>query len=108
MRAAAVEGKLEYTEELEQSLEALAKAWLKPCDLAERLITARQERNFEPDNLTEFRYCCKEMRAIVEFNESWQNESLPPGLAKLRDEALAEHRNGETAEFFPETEPHEP
>ena len=79
LRTADVDGKIAYTAELEQSLESLAKAWLKPCDLAERLIKLQQERNFEPGNLGEFRECCKEMRAIVEFNESWQNESLPPG-----------------------------
>ena len=81
------------------ALETLCRAWLKPCVEAEKRIAIQLERGYTIGNLSIFRECCAEMVALVEAFEGG-DEAIPPTLSELRDEALREHRNGETADFI--------
>lgn len=98
IRAAVFSGALPHDEAREAALGALCKAWLAPCEFAERWVAAEVQRGRAVDNLAEFRKCREEMQAIVAFQEGGSDE-LPPALAELGDRAATEHRHGETAEF---------
>jgi hypothetical protein len=91
-------GEGQHDATVENALRALCKAWLEPCAFADRWIEAQRTRGFVIDNLVRFRQCVDEMAAIV---EAWDGDtSLPQPIADLRDAAIIEHRNGETAEFI--------
>jgi hypothetical protein len=99
-RAAVYRGEKEYDLDSEKSLSILCKNWLVPCDVAEQWIETQQTRRYEIDNLEEFRRCVQEMTAIVEASDEGDNVTLPKHIAILRDKAVDEHRNGQTAEFI--------
>ena len=87
-------------DDVEAAIRALCKLWLKPCDRANQWVAVQHSRGFKVDNLDAFRNCCVEMRAIVKAQETEGNEDLPAKMAILRDQAIEEHRNGQTAEFI--------
>ena len=99
LRVAAADGKIEYDDKLEDGLRALCRAWLKPCPCAQQWIEQQQQRGYNLDNLDPFRNCRDEMRAIVASFDATDDEKLPGKIAALRDQALSELANGETAEF---------
>jgi hypothetical protein len=86
-------------EEVENILRALFVLWLRPCELAHRWIDKHAERGFEVGNLDEFSQCEQEIRAIV---RSFADDQLPEKMAALRDQALEEHRRGETSRLISE------
>jgi len=99
IRGAVAEGKLEFTPEIDAAIKHLCERWLVPCKYAEEWIAIQQARGYQIDNLDRFRECCGEMRAIVEAQAPRNRESLPAAVAELRDQAIREHRSGQTAEF---------
>lgn len=99
LRKAAADGDFSYTQDVDEKLKHLAKWWLRPTKVAEEWIKVQQQRGYSLENLQEFRKCCEEIRAIVAFNEL-EGEELPATLIPLRDSAIAEQLNGETAEFL--------
>lgn len=101
LRAAAAEGAFDYTAEVVEKFKSLAKWWLRPCDRAERWIKVQLERGFSIANLDRFRQCHEEMLAIVAFDETSEQQPMPEALIALRDAALREFHDGETAEFVP-------
>jgi len=97
IRRAVLAGQAEYDRGVDDALRSLLVAWLQPCDFAEKWIQAQHDRGFEVDNAGEFRRCCEEVRAIV---NSFEDASLPDAMAKLRDQVLADYRDGKTTEFL--------
>lgn len=97
IRRAVFADKTAYESEVEEALRSLFVAWLRPCDSAEKWIEVQRDRGFEVDNADEFRRCCEEVRAIV---RSFEDRALPEAMARLRDQALADYRDGKTTEFL--------
>ena len=98
-RMAMYRGEVGHDAELEDALAHLCEGWLKPCEFAEQWIEKQLTNGYQIDNLKDFRRCVEEMSAIVESNRQHGDQELPERVAELRDAAIQEHRNGETAEF---------
>ena len=90
---------IDHDPKLEDALARLCEGWLVPCEFAERWIERQLTNGYQIDNLEGFRRCVTEMSAIVEVNREDGDQKLPEQIAELRDTAIQENRNGETAEF---------
>jgi hypothetical protein len=95
-RKAVFEG-IDYEADVDEAIRELFKAWLKTCEQANPWIAVQQQRGYALANLEHFRKCEREVRAIV---KAMGADEMSDGMRGLRDQALAEHRNGETAEFI--------
>jgi hypothetical protein len=87
----------EYDAEADEAIQELFKAWLKPCAFANQWIAVQEQRHYHLANLEEFRKCEQEVRSIV---KAMEKDELTDAMRELRDSAVMEHRNGETAEFI--------
>jgi hypothetical protein len=87
-----------YNAEFEATLVLLFRALLSACDGAEPWIASVIERGYQLDNLSSFHKSVAELRGIVRFYGADQTQ-LPDKMRALRDQAIGEHRNGQTAEF---------
>lgn len=96
IRRSVFEDAIEWPADLNGTLELLFRRWLDPCEFARQRISVQESRGYEVANKDEFLDCCEQVEAIV---SSFDDRQLPNGMAVLQDEALAEYRNGETAEF---------
>jgi hypothetical protein len=96
---AVAEGIAEYDADLESKLDELFRRWLVPCDFANEWVDVQLKRGYQPDNLRKFRKCQAEARAIVKSIDITTRQ-MSDSLIDLRDEAIEEHRRGETAEFI--------
>lgn len=101
IRGAIYTGGAEHDARADESLRSLFRAWLRPCDFANQWIAAQQGRGYHLGNLDEFRASEREVRSIV---KAWDAnvadaDVLTDAMRDLRDSAVTEHRNGETAEF---------
>ena len=95
IRRAVFKGDLEWDADIDTLFKTLFEQWLEPCEWARRWLNTQVERGYDVDNGAQFLECCEQVEAIVESFE----EAPPVAIAKLQDDALAEYRNGETAEF---------
>jgi hypothetical protein len=86
----------EYDPKTGSCIQELFRAWLNPCSFAHWWIDQQLKRGFQVDNLKEFRECENQVRAIV---NSFDSDALTDPMRGLRDSAVTEHSNGETAEF---------
>lgn len=93
-------GTIEYDAKAEATLEQLFRTWLVPCEFADRWAKSQCDRGFVVSNLSDFRKCCEEGRAIVELIDDSDTDAMSEQLANLRDQAIYEQQHGETAEFF--------
>lgn len=99
-RAAIYKGE-KHNSDIEKAIEDLFRKWLDRGKFANEWVATLLKRGDSVDNLAEFRQCEEEAAAIVAFLDSNQNDAeLPEAMRALRDKAISEHRNGETAEFF--------
>jgi hypothetical protein len=80
----------------QQTLEMLFRAWLKPCRPVKAWIAIHKERGYKLANLEKFETAEREVLAIVKALDA---DQLTDAIRDLRDSAVTEHRNGETAEF---------
>lgn len=96
VRKAIFLGKLEYDPELDAQIAGEFRKWLGACDSAKAWMEKQIGRGYKLDNLDDFRECEDQVRAIV---ESMGSDVLTEPMRELRDRAITEHRNGETAEF---------
>lgn len=96
-RLAVAEGSLEYDPVIEDALEKLFRVWLDPCDRAYKWVDSLHQRGLEIDNLDTFKRCETEVRAIVHH---LNDDQLTQPIRELRDAAVKEHRDGETAKFI--------
>jgi hypothetical protein len=87
--------------ELDNGLRLLCKGWMKTCEIALKWPATQEARGFELENLHGLLKCREELAAILEFDDqSTSDQTLASGLTTLRDLALEEHRDGQTAEFL--------
>jgi hypothetical protein len=94
-------GRYDYEAAIEATLQTMCRSWLEPCANAEKWIAIQEQRGYALSNVEMFRHCCEEMKAIVAaFDEPASGRVMTDPLILLRDEALNEHRDGQTAEFF--------
>lgn len=89
-----------HSEAGEKELESLVRGWLVHgqglLQWAERFAA----RGFQVRHLEEFRRSFDEAAAIVaSFDETDADRVMPEPLIVLRDQALLDHRHGETSEF---------
>lgn len=98
IRQAIYSEQYEHDPEIEEAIRKLAKAWLNPYDYAMQWVNRQKERGYSVSNLKRFEECHHEVRAIVDAFEC--DSVMPDALAPLMEEALQEHKNGQTAEFF--------
>jgi hypothetical protein len=94
-------GKGEYDKSLESDLEVLLRGWHRRC--AEVIAWAEENirLGFEVSNLDQFRDRCEQAKAMVASLDKAKNGNImSEPLITLRDQALEDYRNGQTAEFF--------
>jgi hypothetical protein len=89
-----------HSEAVEKELESLVRGWLTHgaglIAWAERNVA----RGFQVKHLEDYRRSFDEATAIVEsLDDTDAREQMTEPLILLRDQALLEHRNGETSEF---------
>ncbi len=94
--------KVEHSPGFEDALELLFVAWLRSCEFINPWILKVQEAGYHLDHLEKFRKCEAEVRAIVGFHTPDRDHVMTDALRLLRDQAIAEHHNGQTAEFISE------
>jgi hypothetical protein len=100
-RMAIYRGEIEHDPDFDKALQNDYEGWLNPCQYAEKWIESQLTRGFKIDNLVEFRRCVEEMNAIVEAYREGDNPIfLPEGIAEIRDAAIIEHQNGQSAGFI--------
>lgn len=98
-RLAVYREEIQHHSEAESTIENWCRQWLLPCEFAERWIEMQQTRGYSVDNVEEFRKCVSEMSAIVDNFGAGNNAPMPEPIRVLRDEAISEHNDGQTAEF---------
>ncbi len=86
----------QFDADMSEMLTQLFRHWLKPCGVVNGWIAVQKQRGYDLPNLEEFRRCEREVQAIV---RSLDADELTDSMSAARDAAVAEHRNGETAEF---------
>ena len=101
-RAQAARAEISDWSSTEADLRALCRHWSEASEFAGGWIL---QQGAEPvaANLKRFRECVAEMDAIAKFEshrDAAHAETLTSPAVHLRDEALREYQNGETAEFF--------
>jgi hypothetical protein len=96
IRSAVYSG-MEYDAESDQILQRLFREWLAPCEWVNQWIAVHQQRGYDLAHLEAFRKCEQEVRSIV---KSMDADVMTDPMRELRDLAIEEHRNGETAEFI--------
>jgi hypothetical protein len=100
IRRAIYRGVYEYDPDVEAALQELFRGWLEPCPNAEKWIMLQEQRGYTVSNVNEFRNCCEEVKAIVKsFDETENDRVMSEPLIRLRDQAVQEHQDGQTAEF---------
>lgn len=103
IRAEIYRGESGDQHELLDRVARMCADWLAPIPIAARWIAEAALQGFEPANVAEFYECVREMKAIVAAGQAQPSEiarTLPGPVTAARDEALREHRHGETAEFI--------
>lgn len=100
IRRAIYRGVYEHDPEVDAALQDLFRGWLEPCGNAEKWVAVPEKRGYTVSNLDEFRNCCEEVRAIVKsFDETEKDWIMSEPLITLRNQAMQEHQDGQTAEF---------
>lgn len=103
LRGAVASGALPSDEEnsVIAAIDTLCRGWLRPCNFARAWIARIQGKGFKIDNVDRFHECCRQMESIVD-SLAEDAHVMSDALIDMETAALKEHRNGETAEFFPE------
>jgi hypothetical protein len=86
----------EFDADTSVMMSQLFRHWLRPCAVVNQWIAVQKDRGYNLANLEELRRCEREVQAIV---RSLDADSLTEPMRGLRDSAVAEHRDGQTAEF---------
>jgi hypothetical protein len=95
------EGKYPYDADMEDALEELMRHWYKLSAGAIKWAEKHISLGFDVAYFAEFKQRVEEASAMVEaFDDNGGQRTVSEPLILLRDQALEEHRNGQTAEFF--------
>ncbi len=100
VRLALKNGNYEEFESQQTALQMLCRAWLLPCEYAERWIAIQQNTGNKPENQAAFRQCCIEMQAIVKSFEPLDRLEMTAALQGLQDYVLSEFEDDKTVEFL--------
>lgn len=66
LREADYRGIAEYTQDLQDAIEGLFKAWMQPCATAEQRISEVENEGYAIDNLQDFRNVCGDVEDRLE------------------------------------------
>ena len=88
----------------DHAIRTMCHAWLQSAGSVQQWIARNLKSDSPPKKLPSFTRCQDEMNAILESGDLPGEIELPDALANARDQALDEYRNGETSEFFSDTE----
>jgi hypothetical protein len=90
-----------YDEETEKMLEFLMRRWQQKCETVIQWAQRNVDRGFTVNHFDEFKKRCASATAIVEsLDDSPGDRVMSEPLIVLRDQALDDHRNGQTADFI--------
>ncbi len=99
-RKALYAGRANYDQLMEVALAELLRRWYAKCDGVLKWAKYHEKLGFEVARLAEFKQRCEEARAMVRsLDESKGDRIMREPLIILRDKALDDHLNGQTAEF---------
>lgn len=88
-------GELEFDNTHNEKIREAYRWWLTPCEALATRIESLRKSGFNVDHAEQFLSNCREAKGILTDDaEFFKNESL----VNLRDEALDEHRAGESIE----------
>lgn len=100
-RSALYKGKSAHDPKLEQAIEFLMRRWHHGCADVIKWAKHHVQLGFDVAYLDEFQQRCEESAAIIRsLDEGKGDRMMSDPLILLRDQALEEHRDGQTAEFF--------
>jgi hypothetical protein len=89
-----------YDPEMEAALAELLRRWHRQCDRVIQWANHHVGLGFDVANLSDFKTRCEEASAMLKSLDDRENERImSEPLILLRDKALEEHRDGQTAEF---------
>jgi len=84
-------------EDLLTLIDRLVTTWLGPFDRMTQWISRCEARGYKVEYKDRFLACLEEARANAKYDPQ---QPMPECILDLKDEALREHENGETAEFL--------
>ena len=100
-RSALYDGKASYDKGTEDALERYLRNWHQKSAIVLDRAAHYGSLGFELSGLAEFQRRCEEAAAMVDsLDESEHDGIMSEPLIILRDQALHEHRNDQTAEFI--------
>lgn len=100
VRGDVIRGLVSHDPQDDQRLGSLFRRWLASCEKVNHWIHQLQSRGFEVENVEDFCRCETEARAMVAYlDDDSPAGVLPDRMSDLRDEAIREYDDGETAGF---------
>ena len=94
-------GKQQYSKKMEDALAYLVLRWHEQCGAVLEWAARHKRLGFDVAGLEEFQTRCDESAAIISsLQQAEGSKMMSDPLILLRDKALEEHRDGQTAEFF--------
>jgi hypothetical protein len=100
-RQSLYKGESDYDPQMEGALAYLIRRWCENGEAVVRWAKRHVSLGFDVMHLDQFCQRLEEARAIIRsLNDDGSGRIMSEPLILLRDRALEEHRNGETAEFF--------
>lgn len=96
IRAASRKGMIEFTRDIQDSVSALYRWWLEPCDAVLQLLVRFERQGYEVDHASEFRSAVREVRGVLTPDDEFFQES---DVAALRDAAIESFERGECEPF---------
>lgn len=89
-----------YDAEIEAALAELLRRWHRQCENVIQWANHHVGMGFEVAHLSDFKSRCDEASAMLKsLDDCENNRIMSEPLILLRDQALEDHRNGQTAEF---------
>jgi hypothetical protein len=89
-----------YDAEMEAALAELLRRWHRQCDQVIQWANHHVGLGFDVANLSDFKNRREEASAMIKsLDDGDHDRIMSEPLILLRDQALEEHRNGQTAEF---------
>lgn len=85
MREADYQGVFEFSEPIQQALDALYEMWLVPCRFADTWIESIAARGYVPDNLKKFREACEEADYTVQHRD-WKKKATKARVSSSAEE----------------------
>lgn len=78
-------GLIDNSPEYDETIAALYRAWLIPCDSAEAMVETQLKREHTVDNLSEFRECCEAVRDWLDRHD-WKARAARTRASRFASE----------------------